>query len=135
LIGSLFSVNDISGLPVLEVFSDDTINFGSYLSQGLLTTKKKTFSATGTTSIYNIVQSTYDGAFLDYIVKGTTGVRSGTVMAVWSGSTANYTDSSTNDIGNTNDVSFTVTATGTTASFNVVIGSTGWAIKTILRAI
>ena len=30
--GSLFSVNDVSGLPIMEVFSDDKITLGRYQS-------------------------------------------------------------------------------------------------------
>ena len=30
LSGSLFSVNDISGIPIMEVFSDNTIKMGTF---------------------------------------------------------------------------------------------------------
>jgi len=36
LIGVLMSVNDISGLPILEVFSDDTVKLGSFNQEGLI---------------------------------------------------------------------------------------------------
>ena len=35
LTGSLMSVNDISGLPILEVFSNDTVVMGTYGNAGL----------------------------------------------------------------------------------------------------
>ena len=35
LTGSLMSVNDISGLPILEVFSNDTVVMGTYAAPGL----------------------------------------------------------------------------------------------------
>jgi hypothetical protein len=41
LTGSLFSVNDISGLPILEVFSDNTTLMGSYQAPSLNTTKDR----------------------------------------------------------------------------------------------
>ena len=34
--GSLFAVSDISGLPILEVFSDDTIKLGSFNNEALI---------------------------------------------------------------------------------------------------
>ena len=37
LSGSLFSVNTISGLPLLEVFSDETVNIGKFGAYGLKT--------------------------------------------------------------------------------------------------
>ena len=35
LSGSLFSVNDISGVPILEVFSDDIINLGTFNAEAI----------------------------------------------------------------------------------------------------
>ena len=35
LSGSLFAVSDVSGLPILEVFSDDTIKMGSFNAEAL----------------------------------------------------------------------------------------------------
>ena len=36
LSGSLFSVNDISGIPIFEVFSDDTVKIGTYNAEGIV---------------------------------------------------------------------------------------------------
>jgi hypothetical protein len=36
LSGSLFSVNDISGIPILEVFSDDTVKIGTYNAEAII---------------------------------------------------------------------------------------------------
>ena len=36
LSGSLFSVNDISGIPILEVFSDDTVKLGTFGSEAII---------------------------------------------------------------------------------------------------
>ena len=36
LSGSLFSVGDISGIPILEVFSDETVKIGTFGSEGLI---------------------------------------------------------------------------------------------------
>ena len=38
LSGSLFSVNDISGIPILEVFSDDTVVMGTFGDNTLVVT-------------------------------------------------------------------------------------------------
>lgn len=35
LTGSLFSVNDISGMPIMEVFSDDRINLGTFNAEAI----------------------------------------------------------------------------------------------------
>jgi len=36
LSGSLFSVNDISGIPIFEVFSDDTVNIGTFNDEAIV---------------------------------------------------------------------------------------------------
>jgi hypothetical protein len=36
LSGSLFSVNDISGIPIFEVFSDDTVKIGTFNSEAII---------------------------------------------------------------------------------------------------
>jgi len=134
LIGSLFSVNDISGLPILETFSDNTILMGSYQAPSLNTTIKKTLLS-GSNTVYSIPTSAYTGAFFDYTLISSTGARAGNVMAIWSGTTSQYTDVSTNDIGDTSGVIFSVSVTGTTAMFSSSANTSGWTLKTIVRSI
>lgn len=136
LSGSLFSVNDISGLPILEVFSDNTILMGSYLAPSLNTTKRLTLTA-GTNTVYSIPTSAYTGAFFDYtlISSGSTGARAGTIMSIWSGSTAQSTDVSTNDIGTTTGVTFSVAVSGSNAVLSSSATTAGWTVKTIIRSI
>jgi hypothetical protein len=134
LVGSLFSVNDISGLPILETFSDNTVLMGSYQAPSLNTTVKKTLSS-GSNTVYSIPTSAYTGAFFDYTLISSTGARAGNVMAIWSGTTSQYTDVSTNDIGDTSGVIFSVSVTGTTAMFSSSANTSGWTLKTIVRSI
>ena len=136
LVGSLFSVNDISGLPIVEVFSDNTMLVGSYQSPALNTTVRKTLTG-GTNTIYSIPTSAYTGAFFDYtlISSGSTGARAGTIMSIWSGSTSQYTDVSTNDIGTTTGVTFSVAVSGSNAVLSSSATTAGWVVKTIVRSI
>lgn len=134
LVGSLFSVNDISGLPILETFSDNTVLMGSYQAPSLNTTIKKLLSA-GDNTVYSIPTSAYTGAFFDYTLISSTGARAGNVMAIWSGTSSQYTDVSTNDIGDTSGVIFSVSVTGTTAMFSSSANTSGWTLKTIVRSI
>jgi hypothetical protein len=136
LVGSLFSVNDISGLPIVEVFSDNTMLVGSYQSPSLNTTVRKTLTG-GTNTIYSIPTSAYTGAFFDYtlISSGSTGARAGTIMSIWSGSTSQYTDVSTNDIGTTTGVTFSVAVSGSNAVLSSSATTAGWVVKTIVRSI
>jgi hypothetical protein len=134
LVGSLFSVNDISGLPILEVFSNNTILQGSYLAPSLNTTIRTSLTA-GTNTVYSIPTSAYTGAFFDYTVISSTGARAGNIMSIWSGTTVQYTDVSTNDIGNTAGVTFLMSVSSGNAILSSSATTTGWTLKTIVRSI
>ena len=136
LTGSLFSVNDISGLPILEVFSDNTTLMGSYLAPSLNTTTRTSLTG-GTNTIYSIPTSAYTGAFFEYtlISSGSTGARAGQIMSIWSGSTANFTETTTTDIGTTTGVTFNVAVSGNNAVLSSSATTTGWTLKTIVRSI
>ena len=136
LVGSLFSVNDISGLPIMEVFSDNTTLWGSYQAPSLNTTTRTSLTA-GTNTIYSIPTSAYTGAFYEYtlISTGTTGARAGQIMSIWSGTSANFTETSTLDIGTTTGVTFTVAVSGNNAVLSSSATTAGWTVKTIIRSI
>jgi hypothetical protein len=85
--------------------------------------------------IASITTGSYDAARYEYVVKDGTNFRTGTVMAVWRGGAIEYTDTSTNDIGNTAQATFdvdTTTAGLARLKFNVTSGT--WTVKTIVNA-
>jgi hypothetical protein len=133
LSGSLFSVNDISGLPILEAFDDNTILMGSFLAPSLNTTVK-TFAGIGDTNIYSLVASAYTGAFFEYTASNSGGTRAGSIMSVWSGSSITWTETPTASIGLTTGITFNMTL-GTTATLRASGTTAGWTIKTIVRSI
>jgi len=136
LTGSLFSVSDISGLPILEVFSDSTTIIGDYQAPSLYTTKRVTSitASTGTT-IYSFPTSAYTSSFVDYYVSGSTGLRAGNMMAIWSGSTVNFTETSTNDIGVTTPVTFGYVMSGSSAVLRASASTGTWIVESILRGL
>ena len=134
LVGSLFSVNDISGLPILEVFDDNTVHMGSFQAPSLNTTVKLN-PGTGLSTVYSLPVSAYTGAFFDYTVSNTTGARAGNIMSIFSGSTVEFNETTTNDIGSTTPITFTMSSDGSNASLQVSAATTGWEVKTIVRSI
>ena len=136
LTGSLFSVSDISGLPIMEVFSDSTIVLGDYQAPSLYTTKRiSSITATTGTTIYSFPTSAYTSSFVDYFVSGSTGLRAGNMMAIWSGSTVNFTETSTNDIGVTTPVTFGYTMSGSSAVLQASASTGTWIVESILRGL
>ena len=134
LVGSLFSVNDISGLPILEVFSDNTILTGSYIAPSLNTTTRVS-AGIGTTNIYSIPTSGYTGAFFDYTVSDGTNLRAGNIMSIWSGTSVNITETSTTSIGSTTGITFNMTVSSGNAILRASGTTAGWTVKVIVRSI
>ena len=135
LTGSLFSVNDISGLPILEVFSDNTTLIGNYLDPMLITTAKVTQTNSGSFTVYSLPTASYDTAFFEYSVKSGSNARAGTIMAIQSGSSVNFTETTTTDFGNTTAVSFTVLVTGSNMALTGSSTTGAWTTKCIIRGI
>jgi len=137
LTGSLFAVNDISGLPIIEVFDDDTVLMGNYQSPSLNTTVKLN-PGTGLSTVYSLPMSAYTGAFFDYTVTNTGGARAGNIMSIFSGNTVNFTEVTTNEIpslNSTTGITFSMSADSTNALLQVSATTTGWEVKTIVRSI
>ena len=70
LTGSLFTVNDVSGLAILEVFDDNTVHMGSNQAPSLNTTVV-TNPGTGLSTVYSLPMSAYTGAWYEYTVSNT----------------------------------------------------------------
>ena len=134
LTGSLFSVNDISGLPILEVFSDGTTLIGDYQDPALITTTRKTAN-TGVTTIYSLPTASYDGAWFDYTIRSGSDARVGTIMGMWSGSSINYTETSASQFGTTSGFTFGMSISGSNMILSGSATTSGWTVKTIIRSI
>jgi hypothetical protein len=135
LSGSLFSVNDISGLPILEVFSDNTTLIGNYLDPMLITTAKVTQTNSGSFVLYSLPTASYDTAFFEYSVKSGSNARAGTIMAIQSGASVNFTEVTSSQFGSTSAISFTVIVTGSNMALTGSSTSGAWTIKTIVRGL
>ena len=135
LSGSLFSVNDISGLPIMEVFSDGTTLMGDYLDPMLITTKKVTLTGAGAFTIYSLPTASYDTAFFDYSVRSGSNARAGQIMAIQSASVVNYTETTTMDFGSTSGLSLGVFVSGSNMVLTGSAATSAWTIKTIIRSI
>lgn len=112
-----------------------TVVGATTLNNVLYTYGANTDVDTGTEVIAVVSSSIYDGVFFDYIVKKSTNYRIGTVMAIWSGSTVEYTDFSTNDLGDTSQIEFSVDILANQARLLATTTSNDWIVKTSVRAL
>jgi len=92
----------------------------------------------GTHTIASISATNVDAVFFDYVIKNsTTDLRAGTVMAVTNGSTVEYTDISTTDIGDTSKITMLADVSGGNIRLRASIdtGAGSWTIRTLLRTL
>ena len=97
-------------------------------------TSKRTTLVTGTNSIYAFATASYTGAFVDYTATSGSNARAGSIGAVWLGSSIQFNESSTLDIGTTSALTFSFVISGTYAVLQAG-ASTQWELKTIIRSI
>ncbi len=128
LLGIIYQIGNISGVPIFQVNSNGSIYLNSAIQNGV----------TSSIAILSTDKTTGSACYYDYrVLNSITGaLRSGTIMAVWNSSSVEYTETSTADlVASTTGISFTVSV----VSSNVVLSSTittgTWDIKVGARVI
>jgi len=122
------TINIMTGLTV-----NGDILWGDSVALSLNTTVKKSINS-GLTEIYSIPLSTYTGGFFDYTVTGG-GARAGSIMSIFSGTTVQFNETTTTDIGDTSGITFDMNISGGTANLTVSATTNSWEIRTIVRSI
>ena len=136
LTGTIFSVNDISGFPVLQAEADGDVYLGKSPQSLYTTAVISSNTANITQSIYGISTSSYAGAFIEYTAfSGSHDARAGSLMAIWSGSAVNFTETTTTDFGNTSNLLMQVAISQSQAQVQSYSTTAGYKIKTIIKAI
>jgi hypothetical protein len=89
------------------------------------------------TNLYSIDMSGYTGAWFDYTVVNsmTVGARSGQIMAIFSGNTVNYVETTTSSIGSTSAITLSLSANSVDCVLQASATTFGWEVKTIIRSI
>ena len=135
LSGTIFTANDISGLPILEASASGDVYIGKSPQSLYTTAVISSTTAAVTQSIFGLSTSSYDGAFFDYTIQSGSNARAGSIMSVWNGSTINFTETTTTDIGNTTDFNLIVHISQSQAQIASHATNAGYKIKTIIRSI
>jgi hypothetical protein len=118
----------------VDVRSDQTTLIGNYLAPGMYTSTK-VVATTGVTVLYSIPTASYDSAYYDYNIRSGSVGRAGSIMAMWSGSSVNYSEVSASSFGPTTGFVFGVSISGSNMILSGSAPSSGWIVKTIVRAI
>ena len=136
--GTLFSVNDISGIPVLKVDYEPTENIEKFITIAAYQYNLSTsdyFIASGLATLQAIPRASGHAAYFDYsIISNDTNHRAGTIIASWDDTTVTYTDFSTPNNG-TEDVYFNVNSYGAEIRLDVTLPNKNVQVKVFTRII
>ena len=105
------------------------------IQAALLSNQDNTDVDTGTETVANVAIATYTAAFFDFVIKKGTNVRSGTVYACHDGTNVEFTETSTQDLGDTSDVTLSVDISGGNMRLRATTTSDDWSVKSLIRAI
>jgi hypothetical protein len=86
-------------------------------------------SIVGSNNMFTQATGSYTSMFVNYTVSNSTNARSGQIIAVWNGGTAEYNDVSTADIGDTSAVTGSVSIVSGEAQLNFQTNTSAWRIK------
>jgi hypothetical protein len=114
-----------------------TDNGDLQLSKGAKISNQENTNIDASTSpeLVGQVAISYTAAFFDFVVKKGTNIRSGTVYACHDGTNVEFTETSTNDLGDTSDVTLSVDKTSTNLRLLATVTSDDWSVKSLIRAI
>jgi len=88
---------------------------------------------TGTETVVSVATGSYRCAFFDYIITSGSNARAGTVFSVWGGTSVEFTETSTNDIGTTSDVTLSTILSGSNVELRATTISNNWTVKSLVR--
>jgi len=91
-------------------------------------------AVTSTTVVASALTGSYYAAFFDYAAVSGSNSRAGTVMSTWNGALTVYNDVTTNDIGNTSQVTMSVDLSGASVRLKATTTSQ-WTIRSLVRLV
>lgn len=89
----------------------------------------------GSTNFYYQTTQSFNSSFFEYYIMSGSNARAGNIMSLWSGSSIVYTETTTNDIGLTNNFTMSVYISGSSAVLKTDTNTNGWTLKAIIRSI
>ena len=126
-----------NGIKKFETTSTGvTVTGDIQIDSALLSNQENTdIDSAAAEMVAQVAIATYTAAFFDFVIKKTTNVRSGTVYACHDGTNVEFTETSTQDLGDTSDVVLSVDISGGDMRLMATVASDDWSVKSLIRAI
>jgi hypothetical protein len=126
------SLQGTSSFAISASYSDNfTIGSTLIFDQTLTDYHTVASSIVGSNNLFTKATGSYTSAFVKYTVTSGSNARSGEVMTVWNGTSTQYVDNSTLDIGNTSGVTLSTSIASSQIQINAATSTSGWRIKAI----
>jgi hypothetical protein len=90
-------------------------------------------SGVSSLAVASISTTSYDGAFLDYLIVSGSNRRAGTLATIWTTSDIEWKDTSTLDLGSTDGAEFAPAINGSNADIVLAVPAGTWTVKGHLR--
>jgi hypothetical protein len=131
-IANFSGINGLSDNAVSASFAS-TASYSDQFNIGQTQTRYATVTSSinGSNTVFTQATGSYTSAFFKYTVTSGSNARSGEIMSVWNGATAEFADNSTADIGTTTTVTSSVAISGANVRLNMQTNTSGWRIKSI----
>ncbi len=133
--GVIFTANDRTGNPVFQASASGEVYIGKSPQSLYTTAVISSTTADISQSIYGLSTSSYGGVFVDYTANSGSNARAGSIVSVWNGSSINFTETTTLDIGDTSNLLMQVAISQSQAQVQSYATTAGYNIKTIIKAI
>ena len=134
-LNSLILTSDLTVTGSLSVTGSAVIEGDILIDSSLLSYQENLDVDTGTETIASVATADYDSAFFDFVIKNSTNLRAGTVYAIHDGTNVEYVETSTQDLGNTSDVTLAVDLSGGDLRLRATTTSDNWVIKSLVRGL
>jgi len=126
----------LSSLAVTASYLSGIIEASSFYlgTSGYFISYQGNASPGGTTPIANVATGSFRGAFFDYTADdGSTNARAGTIQIIIFNNNVQYNETTTMDIGDTSDLTWSVAIVGSDAVIQATTSLYSWNIRYILR--
>lgn len=138
-VNGIVKINDGTQIPGYVFTATDINGVGSWRPIETLSNNQGVLILNlpiGISTVYSFNKLNYNGAFIDYVIKNSSGQRSGTVTITSFNSSIEYTEISTQDVGTTTDlIELSVTQDAGSFSLNANSPNSTYTIKIFYRCI
>lgn len=140
LIGGITVSGDISGSNIkgnsLTVSNGIQVSGSLMVSQSLIQYSSVTSVPSGSvTDVMSFNTGSYTAAFFDFVITSGSNSRAGTIFTNWNGNNIEYTETSTNDIGDTTSIQLSTSLTSGLLKLQATSIMGSWSVKTLARII